>query len=119
MSSRPNSQITGEGLRGDIVSEQSVPGGTPDNVAWENIDWKYRMESQTVQLKGDTPPGFKERRNPIPCGKGLGGSNELNYILHVRGTPGEYAVWEKAIGGELRWGAVSMQSAEKEYEIKI
>ena len=119
MSSRPNSQITGEGLRGDIVSEQSVPGGTPDNVAWENIDWKYRMESQTVQLKGDTPPGFKERRNPIPCGKGLGGSNELNYILHVRGTPGEYAVWEKGICGELRWGTLSMQSAKKEYEIKI
>lgn len=71
-------------------------------MAWENIDWKYRTESQTVQLKGGTPPGFKERRNPIPCDKGLGGSNELNYMLHVRGIPGEYAVWEKAIGGEPR-----------------
>ena len=88
-------------------------------MAWENIDWKYRMESQTVQLKGDTPPGFKECRNPIPRGKGLGGSNELNYMLYVRGTLGEYAVWEKAIGGEPRWGAVSMQSAKEEYEIKI
>ena len=109
----------GEGVRDTVVSEQSVPGGAPDNVAFGNIDWNYRVEPQTSTLLGDSLPGFKERRYPIPRGKGLGGSNELNYMLHVRGTPDDYAVWEKATGGDARWGAASMQSAEEEYEHRI
>ena len=108
----------GDGLRDDPVSEQSVPGGAPDNVAFENIDYRYRVESQRAPINGATPPGFEARSYPIPRGKGLGGSNELNYMLHVRGTPEDYDAWQKATG-DTRWGAESMRGAEEEYEKKI
>ena len=67
---------------------------------------------------GDFPAGFADRSYPIPRGRGLGGSNELNYMLHVRGTPEDYNAWQKATG-DARWGASSMLGAEQEYEKKI
>lgn len=42
----------GDGIRDAMVSEQSVPGGAPDNVAYGNIDWKYKVESQKTPLAG-------------------------------------------------------------------
>ena len=83
-----------------------------------NIDWGYTVEPQTTPLAGDIPSGFDGRSYPIPRGKTLGGSNELNYMLHVRGTPGDYKGWEAATG-DPRWGPASMASAEMEYEEKI
>ena len=70
----------GAGTRSLPISEQSVPGGAADNVAFEHVDWKYRVEQQTAPLKGTSPGGFRGRGRsyPIPRGKGLGGSNELN-----------------------------------------
>ena len=82
------------------MTEQSVPGGASDNVGYENIDWKYRVEEQKTPLAGASGKafggGFRERGRsfPIPRGKVLGGSNELNYMLHVRGTAGDYEAWE-------------------------
>ena len=67
---------------------------------------------------GDFPAGFADRSYPIPRGRGLGGSNELNYMLHVRGTPEDYNAWQEATG-DARWGASSMLGAEQEYEKKI
>jgi hypothetical protein len=82
------------------VTEQSVPGGASDNVGFENVDWKYRVAQQKTPLAGASGKayggGFRERGRsfPIPRGKVLGGSNELNYMLHVRGTAGDYEAWE-------------------------
>ena len=82
------------------MTEQSVPGGASDNVGFENVDWKYRVEQQKTPLAGASGKafvgGFRERGRsfPIPRGKVLGGSNELNYMLHVRGTAGDYEAWE-------------------------
>ena len=42
----------GDGIRDAMVSEQSVPGGAPDNVAYGNIDWNYKVESQKTPLAG-------------------------------------------------------------------
>eukprot|EP00613_Pedinella_sp_CCMP2098_P060126 CAMPEP_0171861264 /NCGR_PEP_ID=MMETSP0992-20121227/26980_1 /TAXON_ID=483369 /ORGANISM="non described non described, Strain CCMP2098" /LENGTH=659 /DNA_ID=CAMNT_0012483255 /DNA_START=117 /DNA_END=2098 /DNA_ORIENTATION=+ len=70
----------GQRTRDALTSEQSVPGGAPDNVAYEHIDWKYKLQAQT------TPNAsllFQGGAYPIPRGKGLGGSNELNFMLHV------------------------------------
>jgi len=108
----------GGALRDSPISEQSVPGGAPDNVAYENINWGYSVQPQRAPLKGATPSGFAGRSYPIPRGRGLGGSNELNYMLHVRGTPGDYDAWEAATG-DARWGAASMLRAEQAYESKI
>jgi len=40
-------------------------------------------------------------------------------MLHVRGTTKDYERWEGTTGGDPRWGAASMQSAEDEYEATI
>ena len=50
----------------------------------------------------------------VPRGKVLGGSNELNFMLHVRGAPMDYDGWAKATG-ESRWGRWKMARLEDEY----
>ena len=106
------------------MTEQSVPAGATDNVGFENVDWKYRVEQQKTALAGASGKtfggGFRERGRsfPIPRGKVLGGSNELNYMLHVRGTAGDYESWEAATG-DARWGAASMAAAEHYYEERV
>ena len=113
----------GMGVRDGALTEQTIPGGAVDNLALENIDWKYRVEQQTVPLRGNSAGlegsfSGRGRSFPIPRGKGLGGSNELNYMLHVRGTAGDYDAWEAATG-DPRWGAASMSRAEHVYEEAI
>ena len=108
----------GERTRETMVTEQSLPGGAADNVAFGHIDWGYKVEPQTTPLAGEADAGFAGRSYPIPRGKVLGGSNELNYMLHVRGTAADYAGWEAATG-DSRWGADSMASAEAHYEASV
>ena len=42
------------------------------------------------------------QRVPIPQGKVLGGSSNLNYMLYVRGSPHDYDGWAEA--GAKGWG---------------
>jgi choline dehydrogenase len=98
-----------------LTSEQSVAGGAPDNVAFEHIDWKYKLEAQTTP---NASLGYDGSAPPVPRGKVLGGSNELNFMLHVRGTAADYAAWEDATG-DSRWGPASMAAAEHAYEEEV
>ena len=105
----------GGATRDGAATEQTIPGRAVDNVALENIDWRYRIEPQQTPLSGTTPSMYSERRYPIPRGKVLGGSNELNFMLHVRGTPEDYDGWA-AVTGDPRWGHTTMGALEDEYE---
>lgn len=58
---------------------------------------------------------FANRSIPIPRGKVLGGSNELNFMLHVRGTPADYDLWSEMVGDDA-WGAEEMAKMEDIYE---
>jgi choline dehydrogenase-like flavoprotein len=42
------------------------------------------------------------RKVPVPRGKMLGGSSSINYMLYVRGHPGDFDSW--AAGGASGWG---------------
>ena len=64
------------------------------------------------------PLGYDERRYPIPQMKVLGG-NKLNFMMRVRGTDADHGAWERATGGDRRWGVESMRGAEREYEERI
>jgi choline dehydrogenase len=45
--------------------------------------------------------GFKNRRMPVPRGKMLGGSSGINYMVFVRGHPGDFDNWAKS--GATGW----------------
>src|SRR2546430_2035979 len=58
-------------------------------------DWMYTADPGNAGL------GLNGRRVPVPRGKMLGGSSSLNYMLYVRGHPGDFDAW--AEGGATGW----------------
>src|SRR5438309_4005852 len=58
-------------------------------------DWMYTADPGKAGL------GLNGRRVPVPRGKMLGGSSGLNYMMYVRGHPGDFDSW--AAGGATGW----------------
>ncbi len=58
-------------------------------------DWMYTADPGKAGL------GLNRRRVPVPRGKMLGGSSGINYMMYVRGNPGDFDAW--AEGGAAGW----------------
>jgi choline dehydrogenase len=58
-------------------------------------DWMYSAEPGKAGL------GLNGQRIPVPRGKMLGGSSSINYMVYVRGHPGDFNAW--AAGGADGW----------------
>lgn len=58
-------------------------------------DWMYTADPGKAGL------GLNGRRVPVPRGKMLGGSSGINYMMYVRGNPGDFDAW--AAGGAEGW----------------
>ena len=58
-------------------------------------DWMYTADPGKAGL------GLNGRRVPVPRGKMLGGSSGINYMMYVRGNPGDFDAW--AEGGATGW----------------
>src|SRR5712671_3592186 len=58
-------------------------------------DWMYTADPGKAGL------GLNGRRVPVPRGKMLGGSSSINYMMYVRGHPGDFDSW--AEGGATGW----------------
>src|SRR3954452_7395094 len=58
-------------------------------------DWMYTADAGKAGL------GLHGRRVPVPRGKMLGGSSGINYMMYVRGHPGDFDSW--AAGGAAGW----------------
>ena len=58
-------------------------------------DWMYSAEPGKAGL------GLNGQRIPVPRGKMLGGSSSINYMVYVRGHPGDFDSW--AAGGADGW----------------
>lgn len=61
-----------------------------------DVDWMY-----TADPGEQAGLGLIGRRIPVPRGKMLGGSSSINYMMYVRGHPGDYDSW--AAGGATGW----------------
>src|SRR5215472_2662679 len=60
------------------------------------VDWMY-----TADPGEKAGLGLNGRRVPVPRGKMLGGSSSINYMMYVRGHPGDFDSWAKA--GATGW----------------
>ena len=58
-------------------------------------DWMFTADPGKAGL------GLNGRRVPVPRGKMLGGSSGINYMMYVRGNPGDFDAW--ADGGADGW----------------
>jgi choline dehydrogenase len=58
-------------------------------------DWMFTADPGKAGL------GLNRRRVPVPRGKMLGGSSGINYMMYVRGHPGDFDSW--AAGGATGW----------------
>src|SRR6266705_4897455 len=58
-------------------------------------DWMYTADPGNAGL------GLKGQRVPVPRGKMLGGSSSLNYMMYVRGHPGDFDAWAES--GATGW----------------
>ncbi|HJU15765.1 MAG TPA: GMC family oxidoreductase N-terminal domain-containing protein [Stellaceae bacterium] len=58
-------------------------------------DWMFTADPGKAGL------GLNGRRMPVPRGRMLGGSSSLNYMMYVRGHPGDFDAW--AAGGAIGW----------------
>ncbi len=58
-------------------------------------DWMYTADPGRAGL------GLNGGRVPVPRGKMLGGSSGINYLIYVRGNPGDFNSW--AAGGATGW----------------
>src|ERR1700722_12830434 len=63
-------------------------------------DWMYTADQGKAGL------GLNGRRIPVPRGKMLGGSSSINYMMYVRGHPGDFDSW--AEGGATGWSYVDV-----------
>ena len=76
----------------DISALPIAPAAMQLNPA---TDWMFTADPGKAGL------GLNGRRVPVPRGKMLGGSSGINYMMYVRGNPGDFDAW--AEGGADGW----------------
>src|SRR5262244_3698811 len=73
----------------------SLPIAPPAMQLNPATDWMFTADPGKAGL------GLNGRRVPVPRGKMLGGSSGINYMMYVRGHPGDFDSW--AEGGATGW----------------
>src|SRR3954469_20199963 len=71
-------------------------------------DWMFTADPGKAGL------GLNGRRVPVPRGKMLGGSSGINYMMYVRGNPGDFDSW--AEGGAAGWSYADVLTYFKKSE---
>ncbi|ODM90440.1 Glucose dehydrogenase [FAD, quinone] [Orchesella cincta] len=75
-----------------------VPGLASHLVNRPEVDW---MHKTVAQKRSSTLAHFK--RASWSAGKGLGGSGNLDYAMHLRGSPRDFDNWAKLVNDKA-WG---------------
>ena len=92
-----------------------VPFASLFATVFGELDYDYHLMPQTAALTGSFPPGNPQRRVKSPRGRVLGGSGEMNFMMHVRPTPGDYGLWAN-LSGDPSWSYENMKHLEDLYE---
>src|SRR5262252_4705391 len=95
LSEDPNCRVALLEAGGRPPVEESIPAACPLLQQNPATDWMYTADAGQCGL------GLKEGRMMMPRGKMLGGSSGINYMVYVRGHPGDFDAW--AEGGATGW----------------
>ncbi|XP_046401345.1 neither inactivation nor afterpotential protein G [Ischnura elegans] len=88
---------------GDFGWMASVPFASPLLQGSPKNDWNYRTVPQKTSSWG-----LRDRVSMWPRGKGLGGTGQLNYMLHSLGHWEDFEHWKKDLG-VTGWDASTLQ----------
>lgn len=82
---------------GRLFGPLSIIPVTTTMMQGTNVDWSFKTVPQKYSSKG-----LFNNQQILPRGKGLGGSSQLNYMLHFDGNERDFNEWESKIG--KLWG---------------
>lgn len=89
LSESPNVTVLLVEAGGDFGWLSSIPILAP-LLHGTDTDWAYQTEEQIFSSRG-----FWNHKQKCPRGKGLGGSGQMNYLVHSFGRPEDYKEWPK------------------------
>ena len=75
-----------------------IPAGFGNLLRSPRYNWGYESEPE---------PDTDDRAIPLPAGRGLGGSGNINGMVYVRGQKADYEAW--AAGGATGWGFADVE----------
>lgn len=61
------------------------------------MDWQFKSTPQLFSSRG-----LNDEQQLLPRGKGVGGTNQLNYLLHFEGISEDFDEWLK-VGADEKW----------------
>lgn len=107
---------------GDVFGAASVVPLLATTLQQTSSDWAFRTTPQKYSSRGlinnvscfpatnvvarDCLPLFSQQQF-LPRGRGLGGSGQINYMLHFTGTGEDFERWERL--GAIGWGYEAMK----------
>jgi choline dehydrogenase len=75
-----------------------------------DMDWRLKSTPQLFSSRG-----LKSEQQFLPRGKGLGGSNQLNYLLHFAGAKEDFDEWQ-TLGVGSSWNYDNLECHLKRHE---
>ncbi|XP_038121670.1 neither inactivation nor afterpotential protein G [Culex quinquefasciatus] len=87
---------------GDVFGAASVVPLLATTLQQTSSDWAFRTTPQKYSSRG-----LINNQQFLPRGRGLGGSGQINYMLHFTGTGEDFERWERL--GAIGWGYEAMK----------
>ncbi|XP_075728823.1 putative GMC-type oxidoreductase Mb1310 [Rhipicephalus microplus] len=127
LSANPNVTVLLLEAGGLETASRQIPAAAPFNLR-RHDDWDYHSVPQSnaalffheqagtfIDLRHLRSLYTPVQRLPLSCGKVLGGSSVLNFMLYTRGNPGDYERWVRDYGA-TGWGYQDVLPHFKEIE---
>ena len=88
LSENPETSVALLEAGGKPPEHESMPMACGSLQLDPETDWMYRGSA------GKGGQGFQNKVMPVPRGRMLGGSSGINYMVYVRGHPGDFDNWD-------------------------